>query len=139
MLASNTDLVRWATYYYADSPNLEDVFATIRASSFVDRLYMLAGNAFNYASVIFCWILFKKRDYLPKFCALWAGLGASALYFLISTWDLWLPIAQGASMSDSFGLGFLKITIYTNIVGLLSCMLGLGAGKHFQEKKIPSK
>ena len=129
ILASNTDLVRAATHYYANSSNIDEVFAIIRASSFVDRLYMLVGNAFNYASVIFCWIVFNKKAPILKFYSLWAGLIASALYFFISTWDLWLPIAQGASMSESFGLGFVKITLYTNVVGLLSCMLGLAYAK----------
>jgi ABC-type transporter Mla maintaining outer membrane lipid asymmetry permease subunit MlaE len=96
---------------------------------------MLAGNAFNYASVFFCWILFRKRDYLPKLYSLWAGLMASAVFFFFSTWDLWMPIARGASMSDDFAMGFVKITLYTNVVGLLSCMLGLAIGKQSQKKQ----
>jgi hypothetical protein len=134
VLASNTDLVRAGAYYFSGEANIEEALAFMKSSSIVDRLYMLAGNAFNYASVFFCWILFRKRDYFPKFCSLWAGLIASALYFFVSTWDLWLPIANGASMSDNFAMGFVKITLYTNIIGLLSCMLGLSVGKHFQNK-----
>ncbi|MFT6268511.1 MAG: hypothetical protein ACJAVV_001325 [Alphaproteobacteria bacterium] len=135
VLASNTDLVRAAAYYFSGSVNVEEAFAFMQSSTLVDRLYMLVGNAFNYASVFFCWILFRKREYLPKFCSLWAGLSASALYFFVSTWDLWVPIAQGASMSDGFAMGFVKITLYANIIGLLSCMLGLAVGKQLQTKQ----
>lgn len=140
VLSSNTDLVRAATYYYSGEANIEEALAFMKASSVVDRLYMLAGNAFNYASVFFCWILFRKHEYFIKFCSLWAGLIASAVYFFVSTWDLWMPIALGASMSENFALGFVKITLYTNIIGMLSCLLGLSIAKHLKSKQInPSK
>lgn len=135
VLASNTDLVRAAAYYFSGAANAQEALVFLQSSSFVDRLYMLAGNAFNYASVLFCWILFKKRDYLIKFCSLWIGLIASALFFFSSTWDLWLPIANGATMSDSFALGFVKITLYANIIGALACMLGLALGKQLLIKR----
>lgn len=140
VLASNTDLVRAATYYFSGAATAEQALAFMQYNGIVDKFYMFVGNAFNYASVFFCWIIFKKREYIPKFYCLWAGLAASAVYFFTSTWDLWLPIAQGAIMSDNFAMGFLKITLYTNIIGLISCMLGLALGKqnffqHTQAKK----
>ena len=135
MLASNTDLVRAAAYYFSGSASAEQALAFMQSNGFVEKFYMLVGNAFNYASVFLCWIIFKKREYIPKFCSLWVGLTASALYFFTSTWDLWMPIAQGANMSDDFAMGFLKITLYANIIGLISCMLGLAIGNQIQKKE----
>jgi len=135
VLASNTDLVRAAAYYFSGSASAEQALAFMQSNGFVEKFYMLVGNAFNYASVFLCWIIFKKREYIPKFCSLWVGLTASALYFFTSTWDLWMPIAQGANMSDDFAMGFLKITLYANIIGLISCMLGLAIGNQIQKKE----
>lgn len=135
MLASNTDLVRAAVYYFSGAANAQQALAFIQSNGIVEKFYMFVGNAFNYASVFFCWIIFKKREYLPKFCSLWVGLTASALYFFTSTWDLWMPLAQGANMNDNFAMGFVQITLYANIVGLISCMLGLAIGKQIQKKK----
>ena len=135
VLASNTDLVRGAAYYFTGSADLQQALAFMQSNGFVDTFYILVGNAFNYASVFFCWIIFKKRQYIPKFCSLWLGLTASALYFFSATWDLWLPIANGANMSDDFAIGFVKVTLYANIVGLISCMLGLAIGNQIQKKE----
>jgi hypothetical protein len=135
VLASNTDFVRAATYYFTGEANVEEALAFMKSSTIVDRLYMLAGNAFNYASVFFFWVMLRKRDYFLRFSCLWAGLVSSAVYFFISTWNLWMPIAQGANMSENFAMGFVKITLYTNIVGLLCCLLGLTVAKQVLQKQ----
>ena len=46
-----------------------------------------------------------------------------------------MPIAQGANMSENFAMGFLKITLYANIIGLICCMLGLAIGNQKQKKE----
>jgi len=135
VLASNTDLVRAAAYYFSGAANAEQALAFMQSNGIVEKFYLFVGNAFNYASVFFCWIIFKKREYLPKYCSLWTGLTCTALYFFTSTWDLWMPIAQGANMSEDFAMGFLKITLYANIVGLIGCMLGLAIGNQLQERR----
>jgi hypothetical protein len=135
VLFSNTDLVRASTYYFSGAANAEQALAFIQYNGIVDTFYLFVGNAFNYASVFFCWIIFKKHPYLPKFTGLYLGLTASALYFFTSTWDFWMPIAQGANMSENFAMGFLKITLYANIIGLICCMLGLAIGNQKQKKE----
>lgn len=134
-MASNTDLVRAATYFFSGAANAEQALALLQYKGIVDTFYTIIGNAYNYASVFFCWIIFKKREYIPKYCSLWVGLTASAVYYFTATWDFWMPIAQGANMSDNFAMGFVKITLYTNIIGLISCMLGLAIGKQIQKKE----
>jgi hypothetical protein len=128
-------LVRAAAYFVIGNMTIEQATATMGTHGFVERFYLLVGNAFNYASVLFCWLIFKKKAYKAKFCALWLGLWASAIYFFSATWDLWSPIVNGAQMSDSFAMGFVKITLYTNIVGFLCCLLGLQLGNYLTDKQ----
>lgn len=128
--------MRGATYYFAGAANAEQALVFMQTNGFVERFYMLVGNAFNYASVFFCWIVFKNKPYIPKFFGLWLGLTASALYFFTATWDLWAPIAAGAQMSGRFAMGFVNITLYTNIIGLLCCLLGLHLGKQIDTKAL---
>ncbi len=136
VLISNTDLIRALAYYLNADMTLEESMQFMQQHGVVERFYMLAGNAFNYASVIFCWIAFKKKPEKIRFIGLYVGLFASFLYFVSSTYELWLPIAQGAQMSDNFALGFLKITLYTNIIGFICVLLGFNIGKYYLSKAV---
>lgn len=135
ILASNTDLVRAMTYYFSDALTFQESLNFMQANGLVERFYMLVGNAFNYAAVLFFWIIYRKKTDHAKQWALWLALLISAAYFFSANWDLWLPIAQGAQMSDNFALGFLKITATTNIIGALSGALGLAIGKHLAQRQ----
>ena len=132
-------MVRALVYYTSGAANAEQALAFMQSHGFVERFYMLVGNAFNYASVFFCWIVLKKKSYIPKFGALWLSLIATAIYFFTASWALWAPIAAGAQMSDSFALGFVKITLYANVIGLICAMLGYAIGNYVKQQNILSK
>lgn len=129
VLASNTDFVRALVYYFSTSSSFEQSTAFMQANGIVERFYMLAGNAFNYASVFFLWIVLRKQHDIPKYSCLFIGLVCAALYFFVSTAKLWYPIAQGGQMNEHFALGFVQITLYSNVVGLLCGLFGYQLGK----------
>ncbi len=133
ILISNTDMIRAGAYYFSGNMNFEESLSFMQQHSIVERFYLLAGNALNYASIIFCWIAVKNVPEKPKFIGLNIGLFACLLYFYLSTYDLWYPIAQGAKMSEDFALGFLKITLYCNIIGTLSVLLGFKIGNLYTQ------
>lgn len=134
ILVSNTDMIRAGAYYFSGSMSFEQSLSFMQQHSIVERFYLLAGNALNYASIIFCWLAFKNIPEKSKFIGLNIGLFACLLYFFISSYELWYPIAQGAEMSENFALGFLKITLYCNIIGVMSVLLGFRIGSFYIER-----